>query len=86
MTKMLKAIEVALPTSYLHPITSQAHSYPYTTLNFSVSQIHVNAFGILGKQCKKKKFDAFKGRWKDNNAISHLYCFSLCFCVRLPVT
>lgn len=54
MTKMLKAIEVALPTSYLHPITSQAHSYPYTTLNFSVSQIHVNAFGILGKQCKKK--------------------------------
>lgn len=54
MNKMLKVIEVALPTSYLHPIPSQAHSYPYTTLNFSVSQIHVNAFGILGKQCKKK--------------------------------
>lgn len=31
---MLKVIEVALPTSYLHPITSQAYSYPYTTLNF----------------------------------------------------
>lgn len=83
MTKMLKAI------GFTHQLSAPHHqSGPLVSLYnlklFSVSDTR-KCFWDFGETVQKKKFDAFKGRWKDNNAISHLYCFSLCFCVRLPV-